>query len=376
MNWNHLLHALVFGALSLGSLCTVAAPAQRSTRADSIISITDYSLWDHLRADFQLNHQSHLAGVAAQRKWYLGHTKHIQTILQRSAPYIYFINEELEKRNLPSELALIPIIESAYNPAARSPGNAAGLWQMIPGTGRNFGLVQNSYYDGRHDIYASTQAALNYLTTLSKKFKGDWPLAVAAYNAGEGTIQRAIDRNRAAGKATDIWSLRIPAHTRVYVQRFLALADIITHAEQYNIVLPPIPDRPALILVKLKQQTDLNRAAALAGISLQELYRFNPGFINRQISTTPPNGPHHLLLPVKGAKTFTQQAAHLTINASNPMRKSANPSSATVTYKVQKGDTLNKIAQRYKIKVTELKQKNQLTSTMIKIGQQLTIPVS
>ncbi|MFI4954861.1 MAG: LysM peptidoglycan-binding domain-containing protein [Gammaproteobacteria bacterium] len=375
MNWNHILQALVVGALSIGSLCSVAASAEIATRADTVVDKTQTSMWDHLRADFNIDHQSNLSGVATQRKWYLSHTKHIKTILQRSAPYIYFINEELEKRNLPAELALIPIIESAYNPAARSPSNAAGLWQMIPGTGRNFGLVQNSTYDGRHDIYASTQAALNYLTGLSKKFNGDWTLAIAAYNAGEGTVQRAINRNRAEGKPTDIWSLRIPTHTRMYVQRFLALADIITHAEQYNITLPAIPNRPAIILVKLKQQTDLNRAAQMAGISLQELYSLNPGFINRKAAATPPNGPHHLLLPVSHAKAFTQQSASFQpAPAKTPVMPTTLQSVNNVLYKVQKGDTLNKIAKQHNVTASQLKQENKLNSSTIKVGQELTIP--
>ncbi|MFI4955039.1 MAG: transglycosylase SLT domain-containing protein, partial [Gammaproteobacteria bacterium] len=227
------LTALIVGAICIVNIYPREVKAEQNfpeaTLTSSFADPSESSIWNHLRADFRINHQRSAPGVAQQRQLYLRHAYHLNLLLKRSAPYLYFITEELERRKLPAELVILPLIESAYDPYAVSRSNAAGLWQIVPGTGRSYGLAQNHWYDGRHDVYASTHAALDYLTKLNKLFKGNWTLTIAAYNTGEGNIQRAIARNRAQGKSTDFWSLRVASETRIYVQRFLAISDIIAN---------------------------------------------------------------------------------------------------------------------------------------------------
>lgn len=400
MNSKNVLLALVMGMVSVGSLHTLEVKAVSpaiSQNADvslmkQIMGSND-SIWDHLRADFSLDHWSSRPSVAAQRDRYLKNAAHIQSIFKRSSTYLYLINEELEKRNLPAELVVLPIIESEYNPTALSPMKASGLWQIMPTTARHLGIVQNQSYDGRNDVYASTQGALNHLTYLNKLYKGDWLLTIAAYNAGEGTINRAIERNRAAGKPTDYWSLNIPfAETRNYVLRFLALSDIIAKAERYNIDLPHVPNRPALVLVKLENQTNLSQAAKVAGVSLQELYAHNPG-IKRNASTTPASGPHHLLLPVAKTKPTTTLLTQLTTtkpvaqkvatevvskaDAATLMAAASAGEGRRVNYRVQQGDSMVKIAGRFSTSVKQLYTWNKQVNTAAHIqpGQLLTIYV-
>ena len=342
--------------------------------------VTDDSLiWKHLQADFRLDHQVNTnPSVRVQRDWYVANSTHLEIILERSSPFLYLIVEELERRNMPGELALLPVIESSYDPNAYSHSHAAGLWQMIPSTGRNYGLEQNNWYDGRRDIYASTHAALDYLEKLNKQFKGDWPLTIAAYHAGEGNISRAIASNKALGKPADVWSIFMAKpETRGYVQRFLALSDVIKHAHKYGVNLPEIPNEPAVILVKLNKQIDLNRAASLAGISINELYAYNPGFINRTIRSTPPDGPHHLLLPITSVKPLTKRLAALDITRFS-MWDSIGGEIVAVSekYRVQTGDTLGTIAQKHDTSIGEIRDANQLKSDIILVGQRLVIPES
>lgn len=299
------------------------------------------SLWIRLRTNFKLKHYHSNANVKKAAQRYLNNSYQLPTIFKRGAPYLYFIAQELEKRNLPAELIFLPLIESEYNPTARSHKNAGGLWQLMPATARSLGLTQNQWYDGRDDIYASTRAALNHLAYLNKVFKGDWLVTLAAYNSGEGTMKRVIERNRAAGKSTDYWSLQIPyAETRAYVHRFLALVDIVENAEDYGFDLPEIPNRPALVHVELKEKTNLNHAAQIAGLSMQELYALNPG-IKRNLKTTPPNGPHHLLLPAEQVQP--QKVAQLQ-KTSVTVATAENTSESPTTYRVKQGDSLKKIA--------------------------------
>ena len=191
------------------------------------------------RAGFQFpdNSAALQKQVVSELKWFAKHKNYMARVLQRADPFLYYILEEAEKRNLPTELVLLPIVESAFQPFAYSHGRAAGIWQFIPATGRAYGLKQNWWYDGRRDIYASTQVALDYLERLNKLFKGDWMLALAAYNSGSGTVQRAIKRNKKANRPTDYWHLKLPRETRAYVPKLLALKEIISHPEKYSVSL-------------------------------------------------------------------------------------------------------------------------------------------
>jgi len=174
--------------------------------------------------------------VTRELNWYLSHPSYIDRIQERAEPYLYFILQEIEKRGMPGEIALLPAVESAFRPFAYSPGRAAGMWQFIPSTGRLFGLKQNWWYDGRRDVVSSTRAALDYLMALNKQFNGDWELALAAYNSGAGTVRSAIRRNKRLGKPTDYWSLSLPDETNAYVPRLLALAKVFHHPQENGIV--------------------------------------------------------------------------------------------------------------------------------------------
>ena len=322
-----------------------------------------HSIWPRLRAGFQLPDDISHKALQSEIKWFAKHNNYMQRVLQRADPFLYYILEEAEKRNLPSELVLLPIVESAYQPFAYSHGRAAGIWQFIPATGRLYGLKQNWWYDGRRDIYASTQAALNYLENLNKLFKGDWMLALAAYNSGSGTVQRAIKRNKKLKRPTDFWHLKLPKETRVYVPKLLALREIIKNPELYSISLRCIPDAPGFKQVKTTAQIDLALAAELAEIDLETLYNYNPAF-NRW--ATDPDGPHSLILPIASAEAFEKNYAKLPAN--KHLRWSR--------HKIKSGETLSHIAVKYNTSVKHLRKVNNIHGNNIRAGKYIMIPVS
>lgn len=316
-------------------------------------------LWERLRKGFQMDSSVDNERIAIQRNWYLRNTDYLERMALRAGRYLYYTVSEAEKRNMPAELALLPVIESAYDPFAYSHAHAAGMWQFIPGTARIMGVKQNEWFDGRRDVIESTRAAYDFLSMLHRKF-GDWQLALAAYNAGPGAVQRAIDRNQAAGLPTDFWSLRLPAETRSYVPRFLAVAQIVKSPESFGIKLRPVLNQPFFREVATQGQIDLTQAAQIAGISLRELIQLNPGF-KRQ--ATDPEGPHRLLVPAALPQDFESDIAAL-----------LPPTLvATQTYKIRKGDTLFRVARRFNVQPAELKQLNNLKSDRVPVGRVLTI---
>ena len=273
------------------------------------------------------------------------------------------IVNEIEKRGLPGELALLPIVESAYKPFAYSHGRAAGLWQFIPSTGIAYGLKQTWWYDGRRDVYASTNAALTYLTKLSKRFDDDWFLALAGYNAGGGSVSSAMRKNRRLGHPSDFWALSLRKETRHYVPKLIAIASILANADKYNVTLIDIPNEPFFEKVNITKQLDLARAAELAEISIEDLYILNPSF--NQWATSP-EGPHYLLLPVSKSADFKTKLAAL-------------PDSQRlkwVRHKVKNGETLGQIARRYRTTVTQIKQANPIKNNLIRAGKHLLIPTA
>jgi membrane-bound lytic murein transglycosylase D len=323
--------------------------------------VDDGAFWREVREGFGLA-ASPRSAVARQIGFYTRKPGQVESVLQRGEPYLAYIYAEIKKRDFPTELLLLPFIESGYNPYAYSQGHAAGLWQFIPGTGSRFGLKQDWWYDGRRDIVASTDAALNYLDQLQQDFNGDWLLALAAYNAGEGTIQQAIRRNEQRGRPTDFWHLDLPGETTAYVPRLLAISAIIKHPERYGVHLTPVDDAPAFTVVNTHAQIDLAVAADLADMDKKELQQLNPGF-NRW--ATHPQGPHRLVVPVEKSALFEENLAAL-------------PPSQRVKWqrhKVQRGDTLSHIALRYDTTVTALREANHLRGNTIRSGQQLIIPI-
>ncbi len=223
------------------------------------------SVWRHASNEMKMEIPNR-AEVIAYRDWYLQHPRYLNTVTQRAEPYLYLVMQEIEKRNMPMELVLLPVVESAYNPNARSPSNATGLWQFTAGTGRRYGLEQNRWYDGRRDIQASTTAAMDYLQKLSDDFDGNWFHAIAAYNVGEGRIQKAVEQSRRAGKNGDFWSLNLPRQTTEYVPRLLALADIIKNADRYGVKLPNHPNKQQWQRIDAGGPVSLAVVADLAGL--------------------------------------------------------------------------------------------------------------
>ncbi|MGS2721274.1 LysM peptidoglycan-binding domain-containing protein [Paraglaciecola aestuariivivens] len=301
--------------------------------------------------------------IAAQRNWYLKHPSYMQRVAKRAKPFLHLIVEQIEQHNMPMELVLLPIVESAFDPFAYSHGRAAGMWQFIPSTGKRFGMKQTWWYDGRRDVLASTQGAINYLTYLQQMFDGNWLHALAAYNSGEGRVQRAIKKNKKAGKSTDFWALDLPKETRAYVPKLLALADILANSESYNFDWPKIENVPFTQEVTIGSQIDLALAADMAGLSVKELHALNPGF-NRW--ATDPNGPFNLLLPINKVSQFTEA-----------LEKTDDKQRLNwVRHKVKSGDSLLKLANQYHTTTEIISNVNELKSSVIIAGDYLIIPVA
>ena len=318
--------------------------------------------WTRLRDGFMLEAGEHKAVHKAIKK-YTRSPRDVEIIFERGDPYFAYILNEVLQRGYPTELALLPFVESGYDPFAYSHDRAAGLWQFIPGTGRMYGLQQDWWYDGRRDVVASTRAALAFLGKLQRDFDGDWLLALAAYNAGSGKVRKAVRNNRKAGKPVDFWHLKLPRETRNYVPRLLAISHIVRQPERYGITLPPLADVPAFAVVDTGGQLDIGIAAELAGVQTDALYRLNPGF-NRW--ATHPEGPHRILIPSDSAVVFGQNLAGLP----------AEQRLKWVRHKISRGQTLSHIAERYDTTVAVLKGVNQLSGTTIRAGRHLLVPVA
>ncbi|MGH8324933.1 MAG: transglycosylase SLT domain-containing protein, partial [Steroidobacteraceae bacterium] len=266
-------------------------------------------LFDRLRAGFKLEDHPEEPGIERQLDWFASNPDYLERAFGRAELYLYHIVTQLEARGMPLEIALLPVVESAFEPYAYSRARASGLWQFIPDTGSRFGLKQDWWYDGRRDIVESTRAALDYLQSLHDEFNGDWLLAIAAYNCGEMAVEHAVDINRAAGKPIDFWSLKLPAETRAYVPKLLAMKRLVSAPETYGLSISPIPNQPYFTRVETHGQINLKLAAEIAGVTDEELYELNPAFHRW---ATDPTGPHYLLLPIDGAQAFTENISQLT----------------------------------------------------------------
>jgi membrane-bound lytic murein transglycosylase D len=264
------------------------------TYSRSIHAYDGTDIWHRIGLDFRLADDNGInERIVGQRDWLRGNAGFIRNASQRASPYLHFIVESLEQREMPAELALLPIIESAYNPKANSTRDAAGLWQFMAATGRDFDLRQTAWYDGRRDVVASSNAAMDYLTRLHSLFGGDWLLAMAAYNAGEGTVSRAITANRRRGLPTDYWHLNLPKETQDYVPRLLALSLLVRQPEAYGVKLNPVVNAPYFTVLELARPVDLERLATAAGIERSVLLNLNPAFLRK----TTAGGPSRLLVP-------------------------------------------------------------------------------
>jgi len=318
-------------------------------------------LFDRMRAGFRLEDGQGHTAVDQQLRWYASNPDYLQRAFGRADLYLYYIVTELERRGMPLEVALLPVVESAFEPYAYSRASASGLWQFIPGTGSKYGLKQDWWYDGRRDIVESTRAALDYLQSLHDEFNGDWLLAIAAYNCGEALVERAVDMNRAAGRPVDFWDLWLPRETRAYVPKLLAMKLLVLDPEAYGLAFSPIPNQPYFARVSTQGQVNLRIAAEIAGISPAELYELNPAFHRW---ATDPTGPHFVLVPVEAADVFAENITQL----------SADQRLGVAHYGVHRGDSLASVALKFHTSVNELRELNDMPTGGIAVGDDLRVP--
>ena len=307
----------------------------------------------NVKSQYTTNHET----------WYASRPDYIKRMLDRSQRYLFHIVEEVEKRGMPTEIALLPMIESAFNPQAYSRSSASGIWQFIPSTGRDFGLQQNWWVDNRRDVTAATNAALTYLQKLHGMF-GTWDLALAAYNAGEGTVQRAINKNRSKGLPTDYESLSLPPETRNYVPKLQAIKNIVTHPERFGLKINSIPNRAYFARVTTPKQIDAKLAAQLAEISFEEFSSLNPSYNRPVINAT--NDKNQLLLPVWAAERFVNNLA----NYDKPLTN-------WQTYNAKRGERMDNIAKKFGINVAQLRNVNGLSQTKkVRSAQTMLVPAN
>ncbi|MFC4699044.1 LysM peptidoglycan-binding domain-containing protein [Glaciecola siphonariae] len=340
---------------------TVEVPLPQAPEVDQTTEIDD--VWMRIADQLAFTIPKNQQRLDSQKKWYLKHPDYMSRVAKRARPFLYYIVEQLEQNDMPVDLALLPIVESSFDPFAYSSGRAAGMWQFIPGTGKRFGMEQNWWYDGRRDVVASTKGAIAYLQYLNKMFDGNWMHALAAYNSGEGRVMRAIRKNKRAGKKTDFWSLDLPKETRAYVPKLLALADILKNSDSYNFSWPKIDNAPVIEVVDVGSQIDLAMAAKMSGLTLAELQALNPGF-NKW--ATSPSGPHLLILPLDKAQQFTLALAETEEKDRLNWER----------HQVRRGDSIGKIAKLYNTNVDVIKKVNELKDNTIYAGDHLLVPVS
>ncbi|MEM1230981.1 MAG: LysM peptidoglycan-binding domain-containing protein [Pseudomonadota bacterium] len=340
-----------------GNQPTVATPAVGQA------PVSD--LWQQFRDGFALDHHLDHPAVQAELRWFKRHPNYFRLRSQAFATYMPYVLQEVQAYGIPTELALMPVIESALDPYAFSPGGAAGLWQFIDATAQRFGLRKTWWYDGRRDVIAATDAAMSYLSFLHQSFD-DWLLVMAGYNAGEGSVRRALRRYKAQNAATEpgFFDLRLPGETRQYVPRILAYAAVIADPEKYGVGLPELPLQPGFRTVTLPAQFDLMKVSELLQMPLEDLYRWNPA-LNQW--ATPAKGPHRLIVP---PELDVVQAESRFAGIAEKERMGWK----IIT--VRAGDSLSTIAARNGIRSADIRKINRLRSDLIRAGQQLYIPKS
>ena len=364
----------IFLALGLISLSGYAS-ASNSNVSDSesiTISNTDivdikpedapYDLWERIRIELSITiPDDQIAATSLYRERLYSNQTAVNRISKSGQRYLYHTLTRAEELGLPVELALLPFVESEFDPYAKSVDGATGIWQFMPATGKEWGLKSNWWYDGKKDVLASTEAALQFLTYLHEKFEGDWLLAMAAYNTGPTRVNRAIKKNKREDKPIRFWDLNLPKETTAYVPKLLVLCELIKDPKSFNVNLPSIANRPYFQKVKIPGQLDLMQAADLAGLKPETIYELNPGF-NQW--ATDPSGPHYLLLPIGVSDRFMTQLQSL--DQDDLVRWDR--------YKIRRGDNLYKIASRYKIEVAVLMEINGLASDLIIAGKEIMVP--
>jgi peptidoglycan lytic transglycosylase D len=338
------------------------APPPPPAPQESSLTPAQYAdLFDRIRAGFTLPDPDE-AAIDEQLNWYASNPDYLQRAFGRADMYLYYIVTQLEARHMPLELALLPVIESAFEPYAYSRARASGLWQFISPTGTRFGLKQDWWYDGRRDVVASTHAALDYLQALHDEFNGDWLLAIAAYNCGELAVQHAVQVNEAEHRPVDFWDLRLPRETEAYVPKLLAMKRLVEDPAKYGLAFTVIPNQPYFARVSTGGQINLQVAAQIAGITAEEVYDLNPAFHRW---ATDPTGPFYLLLPVNAAPVFEQNIAELT----------ADERMGVEHYEVRRRDSIYSVARQFKTSVAILRTLNTLPGRLT-VGEDMLVPAT
>jgi membrane-bound lytic murein transglycosylase D len=318
------------------------------------------SIWTRIRNGLALP-QVESRRVAQFESWYRKHPEYFERMIERSSLFLHFIVEEIEKRGMPTEIALLPMIESGYNPNAYSRAHASGIWQFIPSTGKNYGLEQNWWHDDRRDVIAATGAALDYLGTLHDEFQ-DWQLALAAYNWGENGVRRAIARNKKSGKPTSYYSLRMPRETRNYLPKLQAVTNIIKDPVKVGLILPEVPDRPYFTTIETEEHIDVELVARLAEMSVEEFETLNAAY-NRPVIAS--DGERKIILPLEKAKIFTTNLEYHN-----------EPLVSWQTYALQENETVDQVAARFNIDANKLRQINGVKPYVtLRTGHSLLVPM-
>ncbi len=368
--WFKIVKYFIYLSFLLLSACegTTAATVGADSKIEAvnveknIKPVIEKDLWQYIVNRYTLS-------APSQKKlywhidWFKKNPDYLTRVTKRAKPYLYLVTKEVEKAGLPIEIALLPIVESAYYPFSYSHGTASGLWQFIPSTGRLYGLKDNWWYDGRRDVVASTKAAVKYLTNLNKLFKGDWLLAIAAYNSGPGRVQKAVRKNKKLGKKADFWHLDLPAETKGYVPRLLAVAELIKNPTLYNQHITPIDNQPQVGSVILDSQFDSALIAEWTGLSADELYSLNPGL---KRWATPSTGSYALLLPIDRIAEFKKNLD------SHPKKGRMR----WLRHKIKPGDSLSYLAKKFKTTIEQIKSVNDLNNNTIRVGKYLIVPIA
>ena len=362
-----------------------AAPSknQPQVASSNMFDVPGEDMWDHVKNGYGMGNHGNRRVVQHFARVYGQKPERLQRIANRATGYLHIVVTELKRRGMPTELALLPFVESAYVNTAFSHAGAAGMWQFIPSTGRMYGLKQNKGFDGRMDTLESTRAALDYLQKLHRQFNGDWFLALAAYNAGEGRVSRAIKYNRARGRKTDYWSIKLPRETREYVPRLLAYKEIIARPASYGFRLNKTPNMPKLVEIHVNKPVNLRKAAMHAGLQADTLTDLNPNFLK---GVTTPRVSKRILLPRNQAGRLAhvihQLPAERPVSISRTRvakaskkrtKRYSKKRSKARTYRVKRGETIYKIAMRHGMTVNKLKRLNGLRSSRINAGARLKV---
>jgi len=318
-------------------------------------------VWQRIRNGYGMREQDSKL-VARFEQWYAGKPDYVERMTERARLYLYFIVEEVEKRGMPMEIAILPMIESAFQPGAYSTASASGIWQFIPSTGKSFGMQQNWWYDGRRDVISATKGALDYLQKLHDQF-GEWDLALAAYNCGENCVMRAQARNRKSRLPTNYASLKLPKETRQYVPKLMAVKNIVSFPQSFGLTLTDVPNKPYFAKVVTSRHIDLQLAAEMAGISVEEFIALNPAH-NRPVILTKEDDV--ILLPVDKVASFRAN-----------LERAEQPLVSWQAYPAKKGENLDELAARFGISVEKLKSINSLSRNIkVSNGQALLVPLN